>query len=279
MNKFYTGSGLFTNLLVKYARSFNHPMKIKIINTIISFFYPNGIKLKGIYGEVLEISPYNYSGHQIIYLGSYEEQSLKLTIDLLTKTHNPVFVDIGANIGLFSLPCAQVPKITLYAIEPTAKNFWKLQQNFELNNNSTPNLHLLNVALSNTTEFSYISNPVESNDGTFRIEGVPSGKSYLTHLTTFDKIIKHYEITNIDVLKMDVEGFEGKVFEGFKLINEVRPKNIIMEFSDYVERVGYNKQEIYDSLINLGYESFMVDGQLLTTPNNLIDDNIWFKLK
>lgn len=279
MLKNYKGSNLITSLIIWYARSVNHPLKIRIINALIKILNPDGIILKGINRESLRVSPTNYIGHQIIYSGFYESKSLTLTLELLNSTDNPVFVDIGANMGLYSLPISKVKGSTVYAIEPTAKNFWKLQQNFNLNNNLTNNIHLINIALSNKTEFSYISNPVDGNDGTFRVETNPSKKSYLTNLTTFDNIIQFYNINNIDVLKIDVEGYEGKVFDGFKMLNQLKPKNIIMEFSDYVERVGYSKLELYDRLQKLGYEGLTIEGQNIEDFNNLIEDNIWFKLK
>jgi FkbM family methyltransferase len=279
MTNLYKGNSLIGNALVSYARSFDHPFKIRIINGLIAFFNPSGLKLKGAFGELLHISPSNYIGHQLIYAGSYEPKSLQLALSLLNGIDNPVFVDIGANIGLYSVPCAKISGIILYAVEPTAKNFWKLQQNFALNKDLTKQLHLLNVALSDESNFSYITNPIEGNDGTFRVEQMATNKSYMIAVTTFDQVIKHHSITHIDLLKMDVEGYEGKVLDGFKLIDKIRPKNIIMEFSDYVERVGNKKKEIYEYLISLGYESLTVDGQSATAIENLPEDNIWFRLQ
>lgn len=279
MNKPYQGKSFIENFIVRYARSFNHPMKIRLINGFINYFYPNGIKLKGNFTELLAISPSNYIGYQLIYSGSYEPKSLNLTLNLLNKIANPVFFDIGANVGLYTIPASKVPGITIYAIEPTAKNFWKLQQNFMLNANTTSNLNLLNIALSDKPDFSYISNPVDGNDGTFRIEHTMTNKSYLFAVTTFDQVIQYHSITHIDVLKMDVEGYEGKILKGFNLISTIKPKHIIMEFSDYVERVGNKKQEIYEYLISLEYEALTVDGELVNQTDNLPEDNIWFRLK
>lgn len=279
MTKLYQGKSFFEDFIVQYARSFNHPMKIRLINGLINYFYPNGIKLKGNFTELLAISPSNYIGHQLIYSGSYEPKSLNLTLKLLNNIPNPVFFDVGANVGLYTIPASKVEGITVYAIEPTAKNFWKLQQNFALNTPFTAHLHLLNIALSDQQGFSYIANPVEGNDGTFRIEHTMSNKSYLLAVTTFDQIIQHHAVTHIDVLKMDVEGYEGKVLKGFQSISTVKPKHIIMEFSDYVERVGNKKQEIFDYLISLNYEALTVDGESVNQTDDLPEDNIWFRLK
>lgn len=279
MTKLYNGNGPFKNFLVKYARSFDHPFKLRIINKLIALLYPHGIPLKGAFGEIIYANPKDYIGHHLIYAGSFEPVSLQLTLKLLNNIHQPVFIDIGANIGLYTISSSKVAGIKVYAIEPTAKNFWKLQQNISLNSGLTSNLHLLNIALSYETNFCYLFNPIDGNDGTFRVEHSANSKSYAISTATFDSVLLYNAITHIDVIKMDVEGYEGKILKGFKLIEEIRPKHIIMEFTDYVERVGDSRVEIYNDLIQLGYEALNVYEKPVAIMDPLPEDNIWFRLK
>jgi len=279
MTKIFKGVSIPEKLLVSYARSFNHPFKIRLVNLLIRLLYPSGLRLRSHYGGFFKVSPTDYIGFQLIYTGAYESETLNLFVDLLGKTKNAIMIDVGANIGLYSIACVEFENINIYSIEPTAQNFWKLQQNFALNPSMKFKKHLINVGLSDVPDLTFISNPNHGNNGTFRIEEQESNKGNLISVTTLDSIITKYQIKHIDMLKMDVEGYEGKVLDGFKLIEQIKPRNIIMEFSDYVERVGNSKKAIYDYLVNLGYDAFTIDRKSMIDFDNIPENNIWFKLK
>jgi hypothetical protein len=99
----------------------------------------------------------------------------------------------------------------------------------------------------------------------------------LIRLCTLSEIVNHYDLPEIDLIKIDVEGFEMNVFNGFFGQNQLQPKNIIMEFSDLTERTGFSRQQVFSYMCNLGYQAHSVLG----TPFNLGDDypeaNLWFK--
>ena len=278
-SKQFKASNLLAKLFVSYIRSFDHPFKLRIVRNISSILFPNGITFISPFNTFFKLRPNNYLEYHIIYSGSYEPQSLDLVFKLLSDNSSPVFLDIGANFGLYTISCLRIHNLTSYSFEPVAENFIRLKNNFSLNKSGNKLNKLINIGLADDVSLNTISNPVGDNDGTYRVENHDNDSGHLIALTTLDSVIHHYGIQKIDVLKMDVEGYEGKVLEGFKLINTIKPSNIILEFSDYMERVNNTKNDLFDLLISLGYEALLVDGTIYQNSNSIIEDNLWFKLK
>ncbi|WP_199141784.1 FkbM family methyltransferase [Pedobacter sp. ASV12] len=275
----FKGKSDFEKIILAYARGFNHPFKLRFLNWLINSFYKSGLRLQSTSGRLLQIAPNDFIGHQLIYHGCYEPISLQLALRLLNTKPNAVFIDVGANMGLYTINAGAIDGLKIYAIEPVAKNFVKLQANYALNSNQNSTAWLINLGLSDTNELAYISNPVESNEGTYRVEDSEQSNAQLIALTTLDELVTHFKIDRIDLLKMDVEGFEGKIIAGFKSIGKVKPQNILMEYSDYVSRTGISKTYLYNYFIELGYESLDVNGMPYAGEGELMEDNIWFRLK
>ncbi len=71
---------------------------------------------------------------------------------------------------------------------------------------------------------------------TFRTTGIPKQRinevnRYNVQCFTLDSILEQYNLSSIDVLSVDVEGFEDKVLEGFN-INKYNPILCIVELHD-----------------------------------------------
>jgi predicted O-methyltransferase YrrM len=84
---------------------------------------------------------------QRIALGKYEEYETMLMLSQVNK--NSVVVDVGANIGYYTLLLAQKCK-KVYAIEPDKESFKILKKNVE--DNGFKNVVLFNVAAGNKKE-------------------------------------------------------------------------------------------------------------------------------
>jgi FkbM family methyltransferase len=122
-----------------------------------------------------------------------------------------VFVDVGANVGLFSLPLAMVvgPKGKVLAVEPDPVIRRRLEINVAANN--APAVRIIPLALGDREgEVAFIQDG--RNLGHNRV-GESGGitvpmKPMLTVLTEAG-------VTRVDAFKIDVEGFEDKVLNPF----------------------------------------------------------------
>jgi len=124
-------------------------------------------------------------------------------------------IDCGANVGEFSLIAAKKigPLGKVISIEPEKMNIIQLKENFLLNN-----FKILNMAVSDksgTAEF-YDHGVSGSSCLDPNLLGKPVTKTSTISVTTIDDVIDSLKINNIDMLKLDIEGYEYEAFLGCK---------------------------------------------------------------
>ncbi|MEM8617766.1 MAG: FkbM family methyltransferase, partial [Pseudomonadota bacterium] len=128
-----------------------------------------------------------------------------------------VFVDIGANAGIFSLYMAsRMASGTLIAAEPQPNMFARLEHNFALNpgHEKRLSLHLHQTAIGGAVAGTLtLSQPNSAGQASAHIVGdVPTIDVPILPLA---RLLDHAKIDAIDVLKIDVEGFEDQVLFPF----------------------------------------------------------------
>jgi FkbM family methyltransferase len=113
-------------------------------------------------------------------------------------------IDAGANIGLVSaLFASRYPGAQIVAIEPDADNYAMLERNTR----AYPNVTAVRAALWSRAGALRIANPGDE-PWAFRIEEAAGGG--ITAVTVED-VLGILGTERLDVLKMDIEGAEGKV--------------------------------------------------------------------
>ena len=127
-----------------------------------------------------------------------------------------VIIDAGANIGLAAIYFAnRYPDCRIIAIEPEESNFALLQKNTA----AYPNISILQAALWNRNETIDLVDPglgkwgfmTESRSDTSQPHKAPS--RHTVPALTVDQIMQDFGLSQIDILKIDIEGGEKEVFE------------------------------------------------------------------
>jgi FkbM family methyltransferase len=142
-----------------------------------------------------------------------------------------VFVDIGANVGLFSLfVAATAPAARILAIEPEPGNFARLAFNIAAN----PGLPItpLALALGEGEGTAFIMLNARDRGGTrVAAGGTPGGVA--VRCRPLLAVLGEAGLTAIDALKIDVEGAEDKVLTPFfrDAPAALRPDLIVIEDS------------------------------------------------
>jgi FkbM family methyltransferase len=271
----FIGVRLTDKLFLSYIRKFpSHPLKLRIINVINDVFFRNSVWVKTDTGAVFQLSTRDQFGWGIMVQDCYEPFTLKISQEILKS--GGTLVDVGANVGLISIYLSRIPNVSVYAIEPSVINFQKLMEHISANKckNVTP----LNVALSFKDSFGYLHNEFVKNSGTVRVVEQNHAGSYLIRLCTLSDLLAHLQITAIDLLKIDVEGYEINVLKGlFKTGNTIFPKNMILEYGTQIERTGYNIVELFMYFNQLGYAPFDVQGRPYVYPAHMPEGNLLFK--
>jgi len=161
-----------------------------------------------------------------------------------------IVIDIGANIGTITITSAiQIGnRGTVYSVEAHPKIFEYLEGNVK--QNDLTNVQLFNYAVGNKTGSVFFSNL--ASDGQNKI--IDADKGTRVSLTKIDDL--NIKESNIDLLKIDVEGYEKFAFLGSDNIL----KNTLCVFFEAVPRhyqnYGYAFTEIYDILNSYNFKLF-----------------------
>lgn len=186
------------------------------------------------------------------------------------KIHdNAVVVDIGANIGAFSLYAASSAKnVSVYAFEPMPENFKSLQENIR-NNIHKNNIEIFQSGVAGTNN----KRKLFLNDSPFHTLYATDtdNNEYLEiECLTLDDIFKNNSLDKIDILKLDCEGAE------FEILYQT-PKDYIARINEI--RMEYHNQD--DKTFNIkALTSYLAGHHFKPTfkraDANKSTGNIWF---
>lgn len=159
--------------------------------------------------------------YQLFANKKYKTQENKLYKSFLKE--NSVAIDVGANIGTISLTMATyATNGQVLSFEPSSLFFKILQENIKINPQGNI-IKAYNYALGNGEGFVGF-NEEKEDDTTFTVDPSSKNKVPLARLDSFTK-----EYPKIDLLKIDVEGYEEDVLLG-ALETLSKTETIIIEF-------------------------------------------------
>ena len=120
--------------------------------------------------------------------------------ELAKRKRNMVVLDVGANIGMFSLFIKDWAK-KIYAIEPSKRCFEALRENTKDWNN----IEIFNIGFANKKGEGFLYGKEEETPQTMVLEGE---NRETIDITTIEDFLNENKIEHIDVMKIDVEGME-----------------------------------------------------------------------
>jgi len=220
--------------------------------------------------------PTDFIGWSIIKAGHYEPSTIALMQSLLHE--GGTFVDVGANFGLLSSIAATIQGVSVISIEAHSGNFERLRQTRRLSQRSEKWM-LFECAISDDKAFVEIEEYKDGNSGMHRVAAVKNksgANAFRVACRTLNELIDAEDVKDIQVLKIDVEGYEFQVLQGLDLARTPRPKNIILEFTDYGIRFGYSRNDIYNHLAAAGYELQDITGTIKLPSDDFAEDNALF---
>lgn len=158
----------------------------------------------------------------------YFNQVRDLAWNNLFRIIEPNFniIDAGANIGYLSLNFAKsCQEGKIFSFEPDSETFESLQTNVQLNN--FKNINIYKCALGEAKKSGELFRLYINNPGANRIldrRPEKSISSEVVQIETLDNLDNKIHFERIDLIKIDVEGFEMFVLKGaIELIKRWRP--------------------------------------------------------
>lgn len=215
----------------------------------------------------------------ILSNGTYEDEINKLIRISLKPRDNAL--DIGGNIGLQSLRMAQCVGIggNVFAFEPLNYLQEKFKKNASLNR--ADNITLFPFALADTeSEVELTVNPSSWNQGTFSLAQAGDGaEKQLVSVKVADKLPEINALPSLQLIKIDVEGFEFQVLRGLAETLQKHKPRIIFEYdANYWTKTGQDIQDCYRFLKELGYSLYQIGKvgcQLIQYPEKIEGGNIF----
>ncbi|WP_347217319.1 FkbM family methyltransferase [Chryseobacterium sp.] len=215
----------------------------------------DGVKKNIVYRNsiLLNLDLGDWIQQQLYFVGDYEKSEIDYLYSVLKK--GDTFIDIGGNIGLFSLNASKIvgKEGNVYAFEAFKPNYEKFSQHLSINN--FKNVTLEHLAVADKNDFiEILYNETYGNVG--------MASSYLENFTAKEKVesiilddyVKNQQITKIDLIKIDIEGGEFSALQGMKeILTHFQPKIIIEINNIALKSSHHNEEELIRLLLEKGY--------------------------
>jgi len=179
-----------------------------------------------------------------------------------------VFLDIGANIGVYSIYASVVRGSRVISIEPSTENYANLCRNIRENNVGHlvyPFCIAANDCEETKTLYMHSGGLKSGGSGVvFGTEKLTDDQSLETQSTqhsvgfSMDNLIKTFDLPFPTKLKMDVIGTQGKVISGARsLLNDSRIRSIFLEIM-----TPFNKDQSEKIFKQVEEAGFILDKQV-----------------
>ena len=195
-------------------------------------------------------------GFEIYINGIFEQETSDYFINNLPA--NGVFLDLGANIGTVSIPLIKRRKdIKVVCVEAAPWVFKYLQKNLSQNNMGEAIAINKVLFYTDNEELNFYS--PEEKFGKGSLSPVFTNKVVTVKTIKVDTLLKELGLPKVDIIKIDVEGYEYHVFKGATtLFSQSDAPDILFEFVDWAEEQakGISIGDSQKILRDLGYKIF-----------------------
>ena len=173
------------------------------------------------------------------------------------------FIDVGANIGLYTCVAARsLPADGLViAFEPIPENFFYLKANLT-QNDQVPEVRIEQMALGEEDRFATIH--LDGQMGKHSISKSNAnggdGQRLEVAMRCLDSYYQQAAISRADLLKIDVEGYDGHVLHGAKNVLDKFKPTIFVEFNPRALRnCGFDPKQLIETVCALYEEVYVID--------------------
>jgi FkbM family methyltransferase len=210
-----------------------------------------------------------------LYCGLMDFDEMMFMLHFLRSDN--LFVDVGANVGVYSLLASGMTGARSRSFEPIPDTYARLREHVALN-------HL-------EDKIQCINKGVGEKQGTLTFSS--DNNDCLNHvLTDMDKtthcvkvpVIRLDDLEDLPaecIMKLDIEGYEWYALQGAEsLLKSRKIKAIILEFNQLAERYGIVPEQIEQRLTDAGYATYRynpVERTLQPVAFNTLGNSLWIR--
>ncbi len=236
-------SGRFKGNPITKDRPIKAMLKYIVFNILCRI--KKAVNYTGIGGLKFKISKGDAGLVGNVYFGVYEINESMFAVHLLRESDT--FLDVGANLGHYSLLASGLTQAKSITVEPIPSTFAKLMEQIKINDLSTT-ITALNIGLSDSDSELYFSND-DSDMNCIVTSEYPN--AIIVPVSTIDTICKN---ETVSLMKIDVEGYEKHVINGAKeTLSNLALKALIVELNSSGAKYGITDEEVYNQLLSYGF--------------------------
>lgn len=214
-----------------------------------------------------------------LFYGAYESFELKLLACIADSIEDAVFMDAGANVGHHALYMAAHAR-SVHAFEPNPVLWPLIEEKTSLNGLSNIFLHRFGLGIKEEKLPLYIG--PESGEASL-LRGV-SRNSLSDNVTVSvvraDDYFQQAGIYRLDIVKMDIEGFEKQAIDGMRAsLDKWRP--LMMIEISYVGKEEFGDFASFSKLFPDGYKFYfcnLTSEFVIRSALRLVDESLYSSL-
>ncbi len=218
-----------------------------------SWLVPGKVLIPWINGSRI-FSDFRMSGSAgCAYSGLHEFEEMAFVLHFLRK--EDLFMDVGANVGVFTVLAGSAVGASCVSVEPGEESFAHLSDNIAINR-MQDRVQAVQACVSNEDASCLFSNSPES---TLSHITNSAGDAHTTEVATLriDTIL----VGKVPVmLKIDVEGFEKQALEGaVQTLENPQLKVVLLEIGSHSLRYGIEPSEIHEIMVRHGFRPYIYE--------------------
>lgn len=225
------------------------------------------------------INPHSAAVWNLINVNSWEESTFNIMDRFLNENHN--YLDIGAWVGPTVLYGAHLAK-HVYAVEPDPVAFGELNTNLTLNSSISSKVTLINAALSEKTGTTNLYIRSEYGDSTPSLIPTISDNSCTIDCITIHDLINKYNIKELSLIKIDIEGSEYSLIPSMKEFLELEKTPLYLSLHPAFLRENLHRQYTcrneleynYDKINRNLIENLRMYKYIYNTRGNLVNEEV-----
>jgi len=166
-----------------------------------------------------------------------------------------LFIDVGANVGSYTILACGVKKARGYCFEPVPETYLRLMENLKLND-LLDQVKIHNLGLADKEgELLFTTNKNTGNHIIDRNSEYPD--AIKVKVMPLDEIVNNEDPS---MMKIDVEGFETLVIAGAtQTLRNPSLHSVIMEFNGSALKYGFSEEDLLKTMLLYGFRVYTYD--------------------
>jgi FkbM family methyltransferase len=184
-----------------------------------------------------------------IYAGLHEFEDMAFILHSLRP--DDLFVDVGANVGSYTILASAVAGARSITFEPVPETYRKLLKNIWVNNISAL-VDARNLGIGSVE--GTVSFTIHDKDTMSRVSETNDATGIQIPIQPLDAMIPDQIPV---VMKIDVEGYETEVIKGAaKTLRQDAPLAVLLELNGLANKYGYDEKQLCKMMFDSGFETF-----------------------